>query len=286
VSRRRHQRDPAPSPPPPTRRDLLTLGLAPARRRADPHAGGEPQQRPAPDWAEFHRVDDRVGPAAEELARSGDVRPGQRVLDIGAGDGAAARAGAAAGADVDTVAVADAAALPHATGAFDRVISAFGVIHAPDSRRAAAEIDRALRPRGVVAVTAWASRGFMGAVLRLAAEAHGRTTRSARPERWGRFEGIQLAFSRFPGFEVHDHALRWTFASPEAAWEALAAPPGPLAGAAERSRITRDELRRRGLELLARSARPEADGLVLSVAYVVIVARKPDWTTSPAPAAG
>jgi hypothetical protein len=118
-------------------------------------------------------------------------------------------------------------------------------------------------------------------VLRLAAEAGGRTTRSARPERWGRFEGIQLAFSRFPGFEVHDHALRWMFASSEAAWQALAAPGGPLAGAAEPSRDSSDRLRRRGLELLARSARPETDGLVIDVAYVIVVARKPDWATPP-----
>jgi SAM-dependent methyltransferase len=286
VSRTRHQRDPAPSPPPPTRRDLLTLGFAPARRRADPHAGGEPHERSAPDWAEFHRVDDRVRPAAEALVRSGDVRPGQRVLDIGAGDGAATAAAAAAGADVETVAMADAAALPHDAGAFDRVVSAFGVIHAPDSRRAVAEIDRVLRPGGVVAVTAWASRGLMGGVLRLAAAGRGRTTRSARPERWGRFEGIQLAFSRFPGFEVHDHVLRWVFASPEAAWEALAAPPGPLAGAAEPYRAAREPLRRRTHELLARSARREADGLTVDVAYVLVVARKPDWAISPAPAAG
>jgi SAM-dependent methyltransferase len=285
VSRARHQGHPALSPPPPTRRDLLTLGLAPARRRADPHAGGEPQQRPAPDWAEFHRVDDRVRPAAEELARSAGVGPGQRVLDIGAGDGAATATAAAAGADVETVAVADAAALPYGAGAFDRVVSAFGVIHTPDSRRAVAEIDRVLRPGGVVAVTAWASRGFMGAVLRLAADARGRTPRSARPERWGRFEGIQLAFSRFPGFEVHEQALRWLFASPEAAWDALAAPPGPLAGAAERSDPTPDELRRRGLELLTRSARLGADGLAIDVAYVVVVARKSEWAESPAPGA-
>jgi hypothetical protein len=126
----------------------------------------------------------------------------------------------------------------------------------------------------------------MGGVLRLAAEARGRATRSARPERWGRFEGIQLAFSRFPGFEVHDHALRWRFASPEAAWQALAAPPGPLAGAAEPSRAAPEQLRRRTQDLLARSARPDTDGLVIDVAYVIVVARKPDWATPPAPAAG
>lgn len=285
MSRVRDDGAPAPSLAPPTRRDLLTLRLASARRRTDRDAGGEPQQRPAPDWAEFHRLDDRIPPAAQAVVCSGDVGPGQRVLDIGAGDGAAAAAAAAAGADVETVAVADVAALPHGAGAFDRVVSAFGVIHAPDSRSAVAEIDRVLRPGGVVAVAAWASRGFMGAVLRLAAEARGRTSRSARPERWGRFEGIQLAFSRFPGFEVHEQALRWVFASPEAAWEALAAPPGPLAGAAEASRTAPDQLRRRGLELLARSARLGADGLLIEVAYVVVVARKPDWATSLAPAA-
>jgi hypothetical protein len=64
---------------------------------------------------------------------SGGVGPAQRVLDIGAGDGPATATASAAGADVETAAVADAAALPHGAGAFDRVVSAFGVIHAPTS---------------------------------------------------------------------------------------------------------------------------------------------------------
>jgi hypothetical protein len=63
-------------------------------------------------------------------------------------------------------------------------------------------------------------------------------------------------------------------------------PPGPLAGAAEPHRAAPEQLRRRTHELLARSARREADCLTVDVAYVLVVARKPEWATSLAPAAG
>jgi ubiquinone/menaquinone biosynthesis C-methylase UbiE len=164
------------------------------------------------------------------------VGPGQRLLDIGAGDGNVALAAARAGADVVAVDLAprlvaegraraeahglvvdwrvgDAQSLPLEDAGFDCVASNFGIIHAPDTRRVVDELDRVLRPGGVALVTAWASAGFMGAVLRLAAEAERRGSDGPRPERWGRYEGVHLAFSRFPGFEVREDSLRWEFAS-------------------------------------------------------------------------
>jgi SAM-dependent methyltransferase len=281
-----------------SRRALLFGGARASPGRADPGAlweAGDPRV-----------LGPRLEPAAERLVRASAVGPGRRLLDIGAGDGNVALAAARAGADVVAVDIAprlvaegraraeaeglavdwrvgDAQSLPLEDAGFDCVASNFGIIHAPDSRRVVDELDRVLRPGGSALVTAWASAGFMGRVLRLAAEAEGRGSDDPRPERWGRFEALQLAFSRFPGFEAREASLRWELASPGAVWDELSAPPGPLAAAAASGGLSGDELRDRLLRLVEPVARREDDRLVLDVGYVLVLARKPSWATVAAP---
>jgi ubiquinone/menaquinone biosynthesis C-methylase UbiE len=277
-------------------RRALLFGL-PAAARAAASSGARPTDVAA-TWeaGDYSVLGRRLEPAAERMVRASAIGPGQRLLDLGAGDGNVALAAAAAGADVVALDVApalvaqgrsrseacglavdwrvgDAHALPLDDACFDCVASNFGVIHASDSRRAVDEIDRVLRPGGSVLVTAWASAGMMGRILRLAGEIERRGPGDPRPERWGRYEAVQLAFSRFPGFEVHDMALRWQFASAERIWEVLAAPPGPLAAAAARD----GRLRERLMQLVEPFARREREHVVLDVAYVMIVAHKPEW---------
>ena len=272
-------------------RRALLFGLPAARRPPDPAAAWE-----AGDYRVLGR---RLEPAAERIVRASAVGPGQRLLDVAAGDGNVALAAARAGADVVAVDVAprlvaqgrarsqarglpvdwrvgDAQSLPLADAGFDCVASNFGVIHARDTRRVVDELDRVLRPGGSVLVTAWASAGLMGRVLRLAAEVEQRGPGGARPERWGRYEGVQLAFSRFPGFEVLDSALRWEFASTDQIWDELAAPPGPLATAAKAPEGG-DPLRERLMQLVEPFARRERDRVVVDVGYVMVVAHKPEW---------
>jgi SAM-dependent methyltransferase len=108
------------------------------------------------------------------------------VLDVATGTGNTLRAAAAAGArsvrgidvtpellDIARVRAAaagieavfdvgDAEALPYGSAMFDRVVSTFGVMFAPDQRRAAGELVRVCRPGGRVAVTAWMPDGLFG----------------------------------------------------------------------------------------------------------------------------
>jgi SAM-dependent methyltransferase len=66
----------------------------------------------------------------------------------------ARRRAAAAGVDVDWV-EADMLAAPFPDRSFDRVLSTFGAMVAPDPRAAAVELVRLCRPGGVIASTAW-----------------------------------------------------------------------------------------------------------------------------------
>ena len=72
----------------------------------------------------------------------------------------------------------DAQALPYEDASYDAVVSAFGMIFAPDHRRAADELTRVSKPGARVAVTSWPNDAWaqLGARLRP-------TTRGSTPGR-------------------------------------------------------------------------------------------------------
>jgi SAM-dependent methyltransferase len=127
----------------------------------------------------------------ETLAEAVDLRAGERVLDIAAGNGNATLAAARRFADVtstDYVAslldkgqrraeaeglsnvnfeLADAEALPYETGRFDAVLSTFGVMFAPDHATAAREMLRVVRPGGRIGMANWTPESFIGRLFKV-----------------------------------------------------------------------------------------------------------------------
>jgi ubiquinone/menaquinone biosynthesis C-methylase UbiE len=125
----------------------------------------------------------------EELCEALDIRPGQKVLDVAAGNGnvslAAARRWcdvvatdyvpalldrARERADAERLGIefreADAEALPFAQGSFDVVVSSFGVMFTPDQDRAAAELVRVCRRGGKIGLANWTPEGFIGQLFK------------------------------------------------------------------------------------------------------------------------
>jgi len=157
----------------------------------DPYAQMTRQARAVWAAGDFARAAAEQVIVAELLCRAIDIHPGERVLDVAAGSGNAALAAARRGAAVtatdfvpqllDVAArraqaeslnletqEADAQSLPFGDGAFDVVLSTFGVMFAADQARAAAELLRVCRPGGRIGLTAW-TPGSVMAVTQAAA---------------------------------------------------------------------------------------------------------------------
>lgn len=151
------------------------------------------KQRQRATWAsgDYAAVGTTLQIVGETLAEAADVRAGERVLDVAAGNGNATLAAARRFAKVtstDYVAdlldkgraraqaeglsdvrfqVADAEALPFADGAFDVVLSTFGVMFAPDQTRSAREMLRVARPGGRIGLANWTPESFIGRLFKL-----------------------------------------------------------------------------------------------------------------------
>ena len=118
----------------------------------------------------------------------GNLGPGLRVLDVAAGSGNVSLPAAKAGATVVSTDLtpellqrsqaraaaqgltldyqeANAQAQPFGDGEFDTVISAIGVMFAPDHQRAAGELVRVCLSGGTIGVISWTPEGFFGRML-------------------------------------------------------------------------------------------------------------------------
>ena len=125
----------------------------------------------------------------EELCEALDVRSGQKVLDVAAGNGnvslAAARRWcnvvatdyvpalldrARERAEAERLPIefreADAEALPFKDGQFDVVVSTFGVMFTADHDRAASELVRVTRRGGKIGMANWTPEGFIGQLFK------------------------------------------------------------------------------------------------------------------------
>ena len=126
----------------------------------------------------------------ETLCEALDLRAGERVLDVAAGNGNATLAAARRWCDVvstDYVPAllergrarasaeglpvqfdqADAENLPYTDHSFDVVLSTFGVMFTPDQEKAAAEMVRVCKPGGRIGLANWTPTSFIGELFKL-----------------------------------------------------------------------------------------------------------------------
>ncbi len=170
---------------------------------------------------DYAKVGSTLQIVGETLCEAADVRPGQKVLDVAAGNGNATLAAARRFADVTstdyvpellkasarraevqgldvTYQVADAEALPFADESFDTVLSTFGVMFTPDQFKSASELARVMIRGGKIAMANWTAEGFIGQVFKTLGGHMAPPPGVTSPALWGNadaladmFEGVQ-----------------------------------------------------------------------------------------------
>ena len=153
----------------------------------------------------------------EELCEALDVRPGQKVLDVAAGNGNVTLAAARRWCDVVSTdyvpsllergqlrakaeglpvefQVADAEALPFADTTFDIVVSTFGVMFTPDQDKAASELLRVCKRGGKIGLANWTPEGFIGQVFKTLGQYLPPPAGARSPALWGTRSRINEMF--------------------------------------------------------------------------------------------
>jgi ubiquinone/menaquinone biosynthesis C-methylase UbiE len=155
----------------------------------------------------------------ERLCEAIDVRSGERVLDVAAGNGNATLAAARHFAEVTstdyvsellergeeravaerlavTFKVADAEALPFSDGEFDVALSTFGVMFTPDQEKAAGELSRVVRKGGRIGLASWTPESFIGQLFRVLGRYVAPPAGTKPPSLWGTESRLVELFPR------------------------------------------------------------------------------------------
>jgi SAM-dependent methyltransferase len=171
----------------------------------------------------------------ETLCEALDIRAGQKVLDVAAGNGNVSLAAARRWCDVtatDYVPAllhrareraeaerlrmefreADAEALPFQNNAFDAVVSTFGVMFTPDQEQAAAEMARVCKRGGKIGLANWTPDGFIGQLFKAIGRHMPPPAGAKSPALWGTRARIADLFGAHAdkiGAEERNFAFRY-----------------------------------------------------------------------------
>ncbi|MDD1015061.1 class I SAM-dependent methyltransferase [Pseudomonas rubra] len=175
----------------------------------------------------------------ERLAEACDLRWDEQVLDVAAGNGNATLAAARRGCQVTSTdyvgellkrgeeraraehlsnvvfQVADVEALPFQAGAFDAVVSTFGVMFAPDQAQAARELGRVCRSGGRIGLANWTPQGFVGQMFKTLGRHVPPPAGALPPSRWGDEEQLHTLFADAIGsIKVNREHFNFRYRSP------------------------------------------------------------------------
>jgi SAM-dependent methyltransferase len=258
------------------------------------------RQRTAWSAGDYAVVGTTLQIVGENLCEALDLRAGQKVLDVAAGNGNATLAAARRFCEVTSTDYvpallesgraraeaedqeivfkeADAENLPFPDASFDAVISTFGVMFTADQDKAAAELLRVCKPGGRIGLANWTPESFVGQMFRIIAKYIPSAPGLKPPALWGtrsRLEELFGTSARTIGSKSRFFNFRYR--SPEHFVEVFRSYYGPMnktyaaLDAAKQAALTSD--------LLALIALGNASGdatLVLPSAYLeVVIERK------------
>jgi ubiquinone/menaquinone biosynthesis C-methylase UbiE len=206
------------------------------------------------DSGNYGAVAEKISTAGETLVDAAGIEPGMELLDVACGTGNATIPAAKRGARVTGLDFArrllgeareraadaiveveliegDAQDLPFEDASFDRVISVFGHMFAPDQRRTAEEMLRVCRPGGRIAVACWTPEGKIGAMfMAIAAVSPPPPDGFQSPLMWGTEQRVRELLG---DADFSRHEVEWVDSSVERYAEFMETSFGPLINARE-----------------------------------------------------
>ena len=278
--------------------DASTVAMTPTREpAAQPDLEAlKARQRAAWSSGDYAIVGTSLQIVGEELCEALDVRAGQRVLDVAAGNGNASLAAArrwcevvatdyvpallerarerAAAERLDiTFREADAEALPFPDSSFDVVVSTFGVMFTPDQEMAASELTRVVKSGGKIGLANWTPEGFIGQVFKTIGRHLPPPTGARSPALWGTRGRISELFGiHAASITTAQRHFVFRYRSPAHWLEVFRAYYGPLLKAfAALEPAARAELERDLLALIDRSNRAQDGSIVVPSEYLEVV---------------
>lgn len=234
----------------------------------------------------------------ETLCEALDLRAGERVLDVAAGNGNATLAAARRWCDVvstdyvgtllargqarasaEGLAVqfqeADAENLPFADGSFDVVLSTFGVMFTPNQERAASEMARVCKSGGKIGLANWTPSGFIGELFKLMGRYIPPPAGVKSPSLWGTEERLRELFGdRIATLETVRKNFVFRYRTPQHWLDTFRTYYGPVQKAFNAVGATREEALAADLIRLVQQFNRAGDGaMVLPSEYLEIVIR-------------
>lgn len=234
----------------------------------------------------------------ETLCEALDLRSGERVLDVAAGNGNAAlaaarrwavvtstdyvpalleRGRARAEADGLTIAFqpADAEALPFENAAFDVVLSTFGVMFTPNQDQAARELLRVCRSGGRIGLANWTPDGFIGQLFRTMGQHLPPPPGAQSPALWGTEARLHALFSSAGTIATQQKVFNFRYRSPEHWLEVFRTWYGPVHKAfATLPKTGQAALSQDLLTLIARFNRATDGTMVVPSDYLEVIVTK------------
>lgn len=210
------------------------------------------KQRQQATWAtgDYAVVGATLQIVGERLCEAIDLKAGERVLDVAAGNGNATLAAARHFAQVTSTDYvesllergreraaaerldvefrqADAEALPFSDGAYDAVLSTFGVMFTPNQEKSASELCRVTRRGGRIGLANWTPESFIGEVFRIIGKYVAPPVGVRSPALWG--TTARLA-ELFPGADIEatERVFSFRYRSPAHWLDVFRAYYGPV----------------------------------------------------------
>ena len=234
----------------------------------------------------------------ETLCEAVDLRAGEKVLDVAAGNGNATLAAARRFADVtstdyvdallergaeranaERLAVrfqqADAEALPFADASFDVVLSSFGVMFTPNQQQAARELLRVCRRGGRIGLASWTPDSFVGQLFRIIGVYLPPAAGLKSPALWGSPAHLDMLFDGGATLASETKMFCFRYRSVEHWIEVFRSYYGPVLKAFEALDADKREALARDLAVLIAEFNTAKDGtVVIPGAYLEAVLTK------------